>query len=57
MAKKSRNLCLNFSKPKYEVVIHMLLFLKHLIKDYKIDDMKISSFMISVPDGSEIGTH
>ena len=28
---------------------------KHVIKDYKIDDMKISSFMISVPDGSEIG--
>ena len=31
------------------------LILKHVIKDYKIDDMKISSFMISVPDGSEIG--
>ena len=34
--------------------LYALIF-KHVIKDYKIDDMKISSFMISVPDGSEIG--
>ena len=40
----------------YTLVMSCIIF-ENINQDYKIDDMKISSFMISVPDGSEIGLH
>ena len=55
VAKKPRNRWMRLLKIFIRTHYLYARIFKHVIKDYKIDDMKISSFMISVPDGSEIG--
>ena len=58
--RRSLGICFDFENwygPYHMEPWFTSLIWKHFTKDYKIDDMKISSFMISVPDGSEIGKH